>query len=100
MPEYGDVVEGRNGSWEPWSGRRAKEIGAHWGTHKKNVFPKSLAWKIRETEIHEFLQPAGLKALSLKGQQAWLKWSQEGTELLLERSHMKYPGADSTETRI
>ena len=29
---------------------------------EENIFPKSLAWKMREAEFHEFLQQIGLKA--------------------------------------
>ena len=34
--------------------------GAHRGTHKEDVSPKLLAWKMTGTEF-EFLKPVGLK---------------------------------------
>ena len=36
-------------------------------THKEKLSPELLVWKMRGTELPEFLQPAGLKAWSFKG---------------------------------
>ena len=38
------------------------------GKNKENVFPQSLAWKMRGAEFHQFSQTAGLKMWSFKGQ--------------------------------
>lgn len=62
------AVKGR----ELWSQRRARDRGPHRGTHQENISPKPLAWKIRVTELCEFLQPVRLKAWSFKCQQSWL----------------------------
>lgn len=56
------AVEGR----EQWSQRRVRDKE---GTQKYNISPKLLAWKKRGAEILEFLQSAGLKAYTFKGQQ-------------------------------
>lgn len=34
--------------------------------------PQQLAWKARGPKVHEFLQPARLKARNFKGQCAWV----------------------------
>lgn len=34
---------------------KAKERGAHRGTHKENISPKPLAWKMTGAELCEFL---------------------------------------------
>lgn len=38
-----------------------------WDSHKKNTFPKLLAKKMKGTEFHEFLQPAGHKNWIFRG---------------------------------
>lgn len=42
------------------------------GSAQGFVFRGHLAWKTRGPKFCEFLQPAGLKAWSFKGQQSWL----------------------------
>ena len=38
-----------------------RERGACRRTHKENISTKLLPWKMREAELHEFLQLLGLK---------------------------------------
>ena len=43
-----------------------------WENAQREYFPKPLAWKMKGAEFCEFLQPAGLKVWSFKGQWVWL----------------------------
>lgn len=83
------AAEGR----EPWSRRRSRETGGHTGMCKENVSPKPLAWNMRMTEYCELWQLACLKAWSSKDHQAWLRYRQECTVLLLERSQANNLGS-------
>lgn len=51
------------------------ERGPHKGTHKENIYPKSLAWKKKGAKFPDFMQSTGLRAWAFKGQQARLGYS-------------------------
>lgn len=44
-----------------------REISTQENVHK--CLPKTLAWKMREADFHEFWQPALLTSWSIKGQE-------------------------------
>lgn len=68
------------------------ERGAHKQTHKENICPMSLVWKMREAEFREFLQPEGLIAQSFIRQQTCLGQSPSNTALLLKKRQAKNVG--------
>lgn len=77
-----------------------RERGTHRGMYKKNVSPRSLAYKMSGAELCELLPPAGIKPWRFRGQQAWLGSSQNGTVLLPEKRQTNNLGADSMEKVI
>lgn len=58
--------------------RRSHSCGEAWETHghkwstRENKSLQQLAWRLRGTEFHGFLQPVGLKVWSFQGQHVWL----------------------------
>ena len=86
---------------ELWSWRGVQKREEHRGNAQRECFHKvTLAWKMRRTEFHEFLQLVQLTAWSYKCQQACLGYRLKDPALFLERRQTNNPGADDMKTEI